>query len=186
MHDETSCIKMMKNGDSSGLRGIMDLYQDFVYTILRSMLKSEMDAEEASQDTFIKAYRGIKRFNGGSKFSTWLYRIAYRTGLDYIKKRKPPIQLDLKVHEILEGSDEKQIENAELTEYLLNAINRLKPTDAAVLRLFYFRELSLKEIGEIVGMNESAVKVRLYRSRKILRSRIEKTIHWYQPSIKEP
>ncbi len=183
MHDESSFIQLMRERDPGGLKGIMEIYKDYVYTLLHSMLRSSVDAEEAAQDTFIKVFRSIAQFNGSSKFSTWLYRIAYRTGLDYLKKRRRFESIDAAAisekYIAIDAEGLKSIQNAELTNYLHEALNKLKPEDAAIVRLFYLKELSLREIADVTTMSESNIKVRLFRARKTLRKITKENIHKY-------
>ena len=67
---------------------LVDRYKDFIYTLALRMLKNREEAEEVSQDTFIKMYKSLSKFKGDSKFSTWLYKVAYNNCLDRIKKNK--------------------------------------------------------------------------------------------------
>ena len=85
MSEDQLLIQRLVNRDQQALKELMERYQHYVYTILSSMLHDH-EAAEASQDTFIKVYRSINRFESNSKLTTWIYKIAYRTGLDYLKK----------------------------------------------------------------------------------------------------
>lgn len=79
-------INQIKHGDTNAFGQLVDRYKDLVYTLAIRMLKNREEAEEVSQDTFIKTYKSLDRFKGDSKFSTWIYRVAYNTCLDRIKK----------------------------------------------------------------------------------------------------
>ena len=86
--DDQHYINLIINGDTNAFAILVDRYKDLVYTLTLRMMKNREEAEEVSQDTFIKAYKSINRFKGDSKFSTWLYRITYHNCLDAIKKNK--------------------------------------------------------------------------------------------------
>jgi len=73
-------------GDLGAFTVLVDRYKFMVFTLAMRMVKNREDAEEIAQDTFLKAYKGLNGFRGGSKFSTWIYKIAYYRSLDYIKK----------------------------------------------------------------------------------------------------
>ncbi len=87
-NDENILIAAIKNGDTRAYAQLVDRYKDLVYTLALRMLKHREEAEEVAQDTFIKVFKSLDKFKGDSKFSTWIYRVAYNTCLDTIKKNK--------------------------------------------------------------------------------------------------
>lgn len=171
MYDEESIIEDLKKGDTKALEKIMHRYQDYVYSILMQMLCNH-EAKEAAQDSFLKVFKRISTFNGESKFSTWLYSIAYRTGLDYLKKRKPTVEIaEYNNHDELhlESCALSNLEHTEKCRYLNHLLSLLKPEDASILRLYYLDELTMKEICQITSLTESNLKIKLFRGRKALR-----------------
>lgn len=163
-------IEAILNGDSQAFSKLVDDYKNLVYTVALRMLKNTEEAEEVAQDTFVKVFKSIKHFKGESKFSTWIYRVAYNTCLDRIKKNKKEL-LNTSIDEV-EGFDIKDINNA-LDTILANekallvrkCVEQLSPKDAAIISLFYFEEKNLKELSIILSLSENTVKVRLYRAR---------------------
>ena len=154
----------------------MERYQHYVYTILSSMLHDH-EAAEASQDTFIKVYRRIDRFEQNSKLTTWIYKIAYRTGLDYLKKRRQYTSFDEVVYDSKYAADaliEGRLDRADLNDSLGHLFKQLKGDEAAILRLFYFDEMNIHEVSEITSLSVSNVKVKLHRSRLKMKELIEK------------
>ena len=143
-------------------------YQDKMYSVCMSILKNKAESQEATQDTFLKAFKALKDYNADSKFSSWLYKIAYRTSLDYIRKRKKTSDLDTIEGGMLTSDESKtdSLENKELSNLLLNAMDSLPEEEAVVLRMFYLEEMSIKELEEITGLSKSNVKVKLFRARK--------------------
>ena len=81
-------IQKVLQGDANAFAYLVDTYKDMIFTLAFKMTKNREEAEEISQDTFIKAYQNLNKFQGDSKFSTWLYSIAYNASLDAIKKNK--------------------------------------------------------------------------------------------------
>ena len=79
-------IEAILNGDANAFAVLVDRYKDLVFTLALRMMKHREEAEEAAQDTFIKAFKSLNKFKGDSKFSTWIYRVAYNTCLDRLKK----------------------------------------------------------------------------------------------------
>jgi RNA polymerase sigma-70 factor (ECF subfamily) len=163
-------IERVKGGDREAFGGLVDAHKDMVYTLCLRMLSSEADAEEAAQDVFVKAFRSIGSFQAKSKFSTWLYRIAYNHCISVIRKKVKMIDL---VDDVPEGEPDERDMNGleslsaqERSRYLQMAINSLAETDAVVVTLFYYDELSLEEIASVTGLSNSNIRIKLHRSRK--------------------
>lgn len=180
--NDQALIDAILAGDTQPFSGIVDSYKDLVFTLALRMLKHREEAEEASQDTFIKVFRSLNRFRGESKLSTWVYKVAYHTCLDRLKKQKRE-QHVVAIDEYTEHQV-KTIDNAldrmqkeERKQAIQECLKLLPSTDSALLTLFYFEELSLDEIAKIVDLTVNNVKVKLFRSRKkltgILRNRLE-------------
>ena len=167
-------IQKTLNGDSRAFAQLVEKYQEYVFTIVIRMLKVREEAEEVAQDIFIKVYDSLSSFKGESKFSTWLYRIAYRKALDQIRKNKNKIQAYELMEEITEekhvivGNPSEALEERERNQIIKRCIHKLGHTDAALITFFYFEELSIKEIASITELTEDNVKVKLHRSRKKL------------------
>lgn len=160
-------------GDTSAFSSLVEKYQGYVFTIVLRMVKVREEAEEVSQDTFIKAFESLSGFRGESKFSSWLYSIAYRKALDRIRKNKRYKASEL-LEEITE-SDEgvfenalQQLEDKERKEKIQQCIMQLPEVDAALITLYYFEEQSVKEMVAITKLSEDNIKVKLHRSRKKL------------------
>ena len=185
MKENQPNISAILAGDSKEFSVLVDSYKNVVFTVALRMLKNKEEAEEVAQDTFIKVFKSLKKFKGDSKLSTWIYRIAYNTCLDRLK-RKGRDQKNIAIDEI-EGFEIKNVDNAldgivksERLELVRNCIQKLAPKDAALLTLFYLEEKNLSELGEILKMNENSVKVGLFRARgrlaKILKQYLEPEI----------
>lgn len=166
-------IEETLGGNTQAFSVLVERYQDFVFTISIRMLRNREEAEEVSQDSFIKAFEALDSYRGESKFSSWLYSIVYRKTLDRIRKNNNSRTIDL-VEEITE-SDIEHIENAlhyiqvkERNKLIKKSIEALPEQDAVLVTLFYFDEMSIKEIAAITNLSEDNVKIRLFRSRKKL------------------
>ena len=149
---------------------IIDKYKDLAFNIALKITKNEQDSEEIVQDSFVKAFKGLNNFKNESQFSTWFYRIVYNTAISSIRHKKHiAIEIDDKLTATLENN---QIEGAikNLDEYdrklLINeALAKLNAIDYTILSLYYYEDLSLKEISKIVEMEKSYLKVLLQRAR---------------------
>ena len=185
-NDQLYIEKILK-GDVNAFSFLVDNYKNMVFSLAFKMTKSREEAEEVSQDTFIKAYKNLSKFNGDSKFSTWLYRIAYHTSLDAIKRNKNTTNtFDINevtfnqikaVEHILEG-----IERKERAELMDSCLQRLSNEERSIIWMFYYDELSLKEIIEVTGLQEANIKVKLHRARKKLLTIVKENI---EPEIIE-
>lgn len=166
-------IDAVLNGDAQAFANLVDRYKHMVFTLAMKIVKHTEEAEEVSQDVFIKVYQVLNTFKGDSKFSTWLYKITYYRSLDYLKKQKrylntSSIDGETEYHLPTIESALDQLEIQERKQSIKNGINKLSEDDAVVITLHYFEELSLKEISEVMGIEANTVKVRLFRSRKRL------------------
>ena len=174
-------IDAILKGDASAFAVLVERYKDLVYTLALRMMKHKEEAEEAAQDTFIKVYKSLNKFKGDSKFSTWIYRVAYNTCLDRLKKNKRQ-QYTVEINEYTEHQI-KTLDNAldkmeakEREQSIQECLAMLPSEDSFLLTLYYFEELSLDEIGKIVDLKPNNVKVKLFRSRKKLASILRKKL----------
>jgi len=131
------------------------------------------DAEEATQDAFVKAYQNLAGFDGRSKFSTWLYSIAYRNAISAGRRRRQESSsLDEIVHhpgaEPAFGNG-----NANAKHFVDRALARLHHEDASILSFYYLEEMTVDEIVTVTGLSASNVKVKLHRGRKKLAEQLE-------------
>ena len=142
-----------------------------VYSIALRILENAHDAEDASQEIFMRAYEQLNSFQWRSKFSTWLYTIAYRICVSRIKKSNLetiPINDETISNYPAESRIFEKISAAETEKLVKNAINKLPKIDALLVTLYYLDENSIKEIAEITGLSMSNIKVKLFRARKDL------------------
>ena len=155
-----------------------------IYRLGLKMLDDPQDAEDVLQETFIKAYRHLKTFDGRSSLSTWLYRIATNEALMMLRKRKTP---SVSIDEPLESSEnespleeprqivdwccmpEEEMMSSEARAYMDQAVDQLSPTLRAVFVLRDIEGLSTEETSTVLNLSEAAVKTRLSRARMRLR-----------------
>ena len=178
--NDNELISRVLRGDQQAYAGLVSRYQNYVFTLALRFTKNREDAEEVSQDIFIKAYRSLADFRGASKFSTWLYTIVNTTCITFLRKKRMEVQsLDNeKIFEVADSQDSgmraNQVEQKSRVAMVNNAIEMLNPDDAEVLTLFYKGEQSLEEIAMILGIEANTAKVRLHRARTRLKEKMEK------------
>ena len=186
--NDTEIIKSVLNGDQQAYAGLVSRYQNYVFTLVLRFIKNREDAEELSQDIFIKAYRALSNFRGESKFSTWLYTIANTTCITFLRKKKLEIH-SLDNEKVFESADSKDsgfsanlVEQKSKINMVNKAIALLNADDAEILTLFYKAEQSLEEISTILNLEANTAKVRLHRARGRLKAKMEKH---FAPELKD-
>ena len=177
--NDTDIISKVLSGDQQAYAGLVNRYQNYVFTLALRFTKNREDAEEVSQDIFIKAYRALADFKGTSKFSTWLYTIVNNTCITFLrKKRLQTHSLDNEgVFEVADSQDSglraNLVEQKSKVAMVNNAIRLLNPDDAEIITLFYKSEQSLEEIAQILGLETNTAKVRLHRARTRLKEKMQ-------------
>jgi RNA polymerase sigma-70 factor (ECF subfamily) len=174
-------LELLQAGDRAEFARLVETYSGVIYRLAVKLLANEQDAEDVLQETFIKAYKHLGNFNGRSKLSTWLYRIASNEALMLLRKRK---QVPLSIEEPVEFMEDEQeplqikdwcclpepeLMSAEARKYLDKALEDLPPSMRVVFLLREIEGLSTRETSEILELSESAVKTRLSRARMRLR-----------------
>ncbi|GBU06688.1 RNA polymerase sigma E factor [Bacteroidales bacterium] len=165
-------IQLIKDGDANAFLPIVRRYQQIVFNIAVKIVHNTEDAEDIAQEIFIKVFQSISSFKGKSKFSTWLYRIAYNTALSELRRRQ---KLELHIEEDLSKlssqdfyADYASDEQADKLRCLKLAMQILSPEDSLLITLFYTQSLSIEEVSEITNLGLSNIKVKLFRIRKKL------------------
>lgn len=177
--NDNEIISQVLNGNQQAYAGLVNRYQNYVFTLSLRMVKSREDAEEVAQDVFIKAYKYLADFRGESKFTTWLYTIVNNTCISFLRKKKLEIHsLDNeRVFEMADNQDSgmkaNQVEQKSRIGMVNEAISLLNPADAQIITLFYKAEQSLEETAQILGIEVNAAKVRLHRARTRLKEKME-------------
>jgi RNA polymerase sigma-70 factor (ECF subfamily) len=165
-------IERVLNGDKSSYAILLERHKNMVFTIANRMLKNREEAEEVAQDTFLKAYRSLKKFKKQSKFSTWLYKIVYNQCISELRKKKQVVysvddeQYNFDIEDTYNKVD--QLEESDKKDYIEKAVKQLSEEDKMIVTLYYQQELPTEEVAEIMNLSVSNVKVKLYRARKKL------------------
>nr|WP_299215152.1 RNA polymerase sigma factor [uncultured Allomuricauda sp.] len=184
-NEETNLIQKIRDGNTHAFSDLVDAYKNLVYTLAYRMLGSREEAEEVSQDTFIKIFKSLPHFKGDSKLSTWIYKVAYNTCLDRIKQNKRNktfVDID-HVKDVafvsMNNALDKMLQE-ERKELIKRCLNLLPSNDVGLLTLFYFEEQNLAEMEKTLDIPVSTIKVQLFRARKkfakVLEENLEKEI----------
>lgn len=170
--EESYIIKEILNGKTEQYEYFLERYGQQVFVLVDRIVSCQEDAEELTQDVFLKAFQQLSSFKAESSFSTWIYRIATNVAISAVrKKRNDVLRLDdsvfanlsdTQVDEALEDESEEQMERLQL------AMNQLEADERALITLYYLEEKPLAEVAFILGMTEGNAKVKLHRIRKKL------------------
>jgi RNA polymerase sigma-70 factor (ECF subfamily) len=186
--DDLALIERIKQGDFVAYESLVGRYQDRVYGLALSMLRDEVEAQDVVQETFLNVFRKIDTFRGDSAFSSWLYRIAANNAMMKLRGKKREMQtsldellprFDAEGHHALPVEDwtrrvDQLVENRELGEKIKAAVALLPEKYQVVFLLSDVEELSMKEVGDLLGLSIPNVKTRLHRARLFLREELSR------------
>lgn len=175
---EDSClVEKCLEGDKSAFATIVDRYKRPIYSITYSMTHNHADADDLSQDTFIKAYENLRKFKLGTNFRSWLSRIAVNSCIDHLRRKKRLSEdgLDDQV-KLLPDQDpnpQDNLESSELMENITAAVDSLPKDQRTVVIMREMQGFGLKEIAKIMKCSESTVRWRLHYARKKLQKKLQ-------------
>lgn len=170
--DDIHIIQEILCGKSEQFEHILNRYSGQIFNLIAHIVPCKEDAEELTQDVFIKVFRQLSSFKEESSFSTWIYRIATNTAISAARKRKhDTLHLDDAVYkdipdeiidETLDNSSEEQLQR------LYIALEMLSADERALITLYYMNEKPVAEVASVLGLTASNVKIKLHRIRKKL------------------
>ena len=170
--EEAHIIKEILNGNTEQYEYFLDRYGQQVFVLVDRIVSCQEDAEELTQDVFLKAFQQLSSFKAESTFSTWIYRIATNVAISAVrKKRNDVLRLDDSVFANLSDTQVDaalEDESEEQMERLQQAMNQLEADERALITLYYLEEKPLAEVAFILGLTEGNAKVKLHRIRKKL------------------
>lgn len=169
---EADAIQRVRQGDADAYAHLVACYQNAVYNLCHRMLGNPGEAEEAAQETFLRAYRAIHRFDTNRKFSTWILSIATNFCIDQLRKRRMYVlSFDampyLDVREVGPGPEGRML-NDERDDKIRDLLDVLGEKDRAAIVMRYWYDYTYDEIAEALSLSNSAVKSRLHRARRSL------------------
>ena len=170
--NESLWLDQALKGDPQAFAQIVEMYQRPVFNLCYRMLGTVEDAEDASQETFLRAYRSLRRYDANRSFITWLLSIAAHYCIDQMRRRRYPIISieDLPVPDLPDPSPgmETKLGHKQERERVLSLLQTLDPTDRAAVVLYYWYDYSYEEIGQALSLTIPAIKSRLHRARRAM------------------
>lgn len=171
MMDEDKIVQRARRGDAAAFEQLVTAYRDRVYRLALRLCGNGADADEAAQEAFLAAWRGLPNFRGESRFSTWLYQLATHAAIDLMRREKRHAAGDIDEVDAPDSapSPHQQAERNEQRQAVREAVLALPPEQRQVIVLRFMEELSYEEIGAALHLPVGTVKSRLNRAKAALR-----------------
>ena len=168
-------LQLLRSGDHGAFAQFIDKYKETVFLCCRRLGLTEDEAEDVASETFLAAYKGLSRYKGRAELSTWLWGIAYRQAVSYLRKNRRQWQLKAEPDESRQvGSGKEQepaaaIQGKETEKIVWEAVERLPRLWAMAIILYYREEKSIIDIAKIMQIRENTIKTYLFRARRRLK-----------------
>jgi RNA polymerase sigma-70 factor (ECF subfamily) len=170
---EDDWLRQLRSGDHNAFAEFIDKYKETVFLCCRRMGLREDETEDVASETFLAAYKALRRYGGQAELSTWLWSIAYRQAVNYLRKNKRHRQLQTELDEEIVGTEEQapltQAQSREQQEIVWQAVNHLPRLWAVAVILHYRETKSIAEIADIMRTRQNTVKTYLFRGREKLK-----------------
>ena len=181
--DDAELLARARQGDTDAFEQLMHMHQRYVFNLAYRVLGDTAEAEDVTQETFVRAWRGLSGFRGQARFTTWLYRIVHNLCLN----RLPGLQRELLQTEPLEEalvnpapSPPAMFEVREREAFLHTELDRLPEKYRLVLTLYYLQDFSYDEIASALNVPMGTVKTHLHRARRLL---VERLRQWEEYTV---
>jgi len=168
-------LRLLRSGDHGAFAQLIDKYKETVFLCCRRLGLTEDETEDVASETFLAAYKGLSRYRGRAELSTWLWSIAYRQAVSYLRKNRRQWQLEAEPDESRQvGSGKEQepaaaIQGRETEKIVWEAVGRLPRLWAMAIILYYREEKSIIDIAKIMQAKENTIKTYLFRARQRLK-----------------
>lgn len=170
--DEQQLIRQSRDGDHDAFRVLVERYMKQTYNVAYGFVRDHDDAEEITQDTFIRAHRSLASFRGDAELGTWLYRIAVNLSLNCLNQRKRKAQRELITSEVMGSIGENSTDihhSVDSRAHIERALHELPTLQRAVVILRHLDGLSTKQVSGLLRCSEGTVKTHLHRGLKKMR-----------------
>jgi RNA polymerase sigma factor (sigma-70 family) len=179
MMDDRALVSAITGGDLKAFKLLIKQHERLVAHMVSRLIDRDEDREELCQDVFLKVYEKISEFNFQSKLSTWIGTIAYRQGINHLRKKKIELS-DITEEDSFEArfiaseNPEEELADSDMDGWVMKMVEQLPVQYKTVLTLYHVDGMSYPEIGNITGMPEGTVKNYLFRARHLLKEKVKK------------
>lgn len=181
--DDAAAVARVRSGDKDAFRPLVERHSQTIFRVAFRMIENEQDAEEVVQETFLRAYRALDRFESRANFGTWIYRIALNLCYDVLKQRqsrpRTQPQEDPDAPDAIEQvpatnpSPERSLLSREIDVRIRSAMEQLTSGERIAFVLFHFEGRSIEEIAQALKVRQGSVKNRVHRAVKKLRQQLQ-------------
>ena len=172
---EVNWLQKARGGDPEAFSAVVEAYQVPVFNLCYRMLSDRNLAEDAAQETFLRAYRRLDRYDDRRSARTWILSIAAHHCIDVLRRRRllsfQPIE-EMEIPSAMPDPESALIRR-EAEQEVASLLRGLGPEERAIVTLRYWYDLPIEDIGAAVGMSASAVRTRLYRARRAMAQRVQ-------------
>ncbi|MBA7649309.1 ECF RNA polymerase sigma factor SigW [subsurface metagenome] len=170
-------LRLLRSGDHQAFAEFIDKYKETVFLCCRRLGLREDEAEDVASETFLAAYNGLSRYAGRAELSTWLWSIAYRQAINYLRKNRRQWQLEAELDERIADSKQRgpaaAVQSREIEKIVWEAVERLPRLWAMAVILHYREEKGISDIAKIMQIKENTVKTYLFRGRERLKEMLD-------------
>jgi RNA polymerase sigma-70 factor (ECF subfamily) len=179
--ETAAVLARARQGDSEAFRALVERHSRSVFRLAFRMTGNEQDAEDVVQDSFLKAYRQLGRFESRANFGTWLYRIVANCSVDLMRAkqarhdqtRSESLDEVVEVASVATPGPERLAQSAEIQRRVADALGALSPLERAAFTLRHYEGRTIEEISTTLGLGTSAAKHSVFRAVKKLRAALE-------------
>lgn len=184
MENEQVLVDRISSGDSAAFQEFVERYKKKIYYIAYDITGDHDDAEDVSQEVFIKVIRSLKTFRRNAKISSWLYQISVNASIDLLRKKsskseklmddieRADIQESLPGSASLAQNPERRAEDLIIQNHISEALQKVSPKERSVFVMRHYNELKIREIAEILNVSPGTVKALFYRATRKLRKEL--------------
>lgn len=180
--EESKIIEEIKKGDTNKFSYFVNEYGYRIFRVVNHIVSSKEDAEELTQDVFVKAFRNINKYRGEAGFATWIYKIAYTTSISFVRKKRQ--EVNFINEEMIESISDSEVEERfnyyeeeNKIELISKAIGILNADEKFIVSMFYYENKSMDDISKVLDISVANVKVRLFRIRKKMYATIKNNVY---------
>ena len=172
---ENALLNQIKEGSFFAYEKFITEYQTRLFAFIFSLVKNRDDASDLCQETFFKAYKSIRSFKGKSKFSTWLFKIAYFQAINFLKRKKKRVEILKKMDPGFQTDRHNhELEVKEISQKIDLYMDEIPLNCRTALHLFYKEEKNYKEIASIMKIPLNSVKSYIFRGKEEIRNKLSK------------
>jgi RNA polymerase sigma-70 factor (ECF subfamily) len=170
---EDILIQRIQCGNYRLFEKIIEEYQNSLFSFLYKIVKNHDDARDICQDTFFKAYKYIRSYDGRAKFSTWLYKIGYNLTMNFIRRKRKQAEILKRIgHRIEPDTKGRELEAKEIKSLIEQIMREIQQSYRVALHLFYREEKSYSEIASIMKIPVNTVKSHIFRGKAVIRNKL--------------